>query len=92
MATPHGEVWGVDDMTNRKIREILFTVVVKYLEREKRILSRTEVFKQLAEGLTLRQLTNQDRLCRFLWIYWETAAYCSFSRPFKTLPVLSQTK
>lgn len=56
------------------------------------MLSRAEVFKPLAEGLTLRQLTNQDRLCRFLWIYWETAAYCSFSRLFKTLPILSQTK
>lgn len=90
--TPHGEIWGADGTTNRKIRGIFFTEIVKYLEREKRILSRTEVFKPLAEGLTLRQLTNQDRLCRFLWIYWETAAYCSFSRPFKTLPVLSLTK
>lgn len=90
--TPHEEIWGTDGMKTWKIRGIFFTLVVKYLEREKRILSRTEVFKPLAEGLTLRQLTNQDRLCRFLWIYWETAAYCSFSRSFKTLPVLNQTK
>lgn len=64
----------------------------QHLEHEKRRLKRTEVLKPLAEGLTLMQLTKQDRLCRFLRICWETAAFYSFSRHLKTLTVQSWTK